>query len=306
MIEENDKQGVSMRILVVGKGAIGGYFGGRLLEAGVDVTFLVRRKTDLLEVESVHGNFSLPIQTIQSGETAKPFDLVILSTKAYHLDQAIADIEPYVSEDTTILPLLNGYYHLDKLREKFSNPIGGICFIESTLNPNGRIQQTSQRHDIVFGEINGEVTPRIKKIAEVFSKAGFKSILSEDIKTAMWNKYVFITGLSGITTLMYSAIGPIGESPYGLETFKGLFAEITEIAKTQGVDVYPPEKNIDISFAMGPAMKASMLRDMEKGLPIEADHLQGELLKIADQLGLETPILKAVYSRLKIYEKSIQ
>ncbi|HJV46165.1 MAG TPA: ketopantoate reductase family protein [Bacillota bacterium] len=294
-----------MRILVVGKGAIGGYYGGRLLEAGEDVTFLVRKKTEYLEVESIHGNLNLPIKTIQAGEKTNPFDLVLLTTKAYHLNQVLTDLKPYISQQTTILPLLNGYFHLKQIAEKFPNYLGGVCFIESTLDSEGRVIQTSQRHDIVFGEINGEISPRVNQLAETFSKAKFKSILSHDIKTAMWNKYVFIAGLSGITTLMYSSIGPILESPFGWETYGRLLNEISEIAKTQGVEIFSPEKNMEISSSMGPAMKASMLRDMEKGLPIEANHIQGELLRLAEQNGIETPLLKAVYSRLKIYEQTL-
>lgn len=291
-----------MRILVVGKGAVGGYFGGRLQEAGADVTFLVRRKTDQLSVKSVHGDMELRINSIVSGETVEPFDLVLLSTKAYHLEQAIEDVKPFVNENTFILPLLNGVHHISALAQAFPQTLGAVCFIESTVNLEGQVIQTSQRHDIVFGDWNGKNTDRQKTIYELFSRAHFKTVLSDDIQTAMWNKYVFITGLSGITTLMNSAIGPILESPYGSQLFHQLFEEINLIAQAEGFNVFSPEKNIKIAAAMGAGMKASMLRDMEKGLPIEVDHLQGRLIELGSKHAISTPLLKVIYNRLKVYE----
>lgn len=291
-----------MRILVVGKGAVGGYFGARLQEAGVDVTFLVRTKSNRLVLQSVHGNLDLDIQSIVAGDPADPFDLVLLSVKAYHLEQAIQDIQSYVTEKTTILPLLNGVHHLNMLSEIFPNTLGGICFIESTVSFEGVIIQTSKRHDIVFGELNGEITERVERIKDVFSQAHFKTVATDDIQTAMWNKYVMITGLSGITTLMYSSLGAIQESPYGKEIYLEFLSELHSIAKAEGMSVYPPEKNYEIAMAMGPGMKASMLRDMEKGLPIEVDHLQGQFLKLAMKYNIDAPNLKLIYNRLKIYE----
>ncbi|WP_134699789.1 ketopantoate reductase family protein [Ammoniphilus sp. YIM 78166] len=294
-----------MKILVVGRGAVGGYFGGRLQDAGCDVTFLVRKHTPTLSIQSVHGDLELPIQTLVKGEAAAPFDLVILSTKAYHLDQAIEDLRPYVSEKTMILPLLNGVHHISRLKEAFPHVLGGACFIESTVNLDGQIVQTSQRHDIVLGELDGTLSERVRSVYEVFSQAPFKTTLSEDIQTTMWNKYIFITGLSGITTLMDSAMGPILESPYGEELASQLFHELQLVAEAEGYSVFPAEKNIGIARAMGYKMKASMLRDMEKKLPIEADHLQGQFLKLAEKHQLSVPLLKVIYNRLKVYQMNV-
>jgi len=291
-----------MRVLVVGKGAVGGYFGGRLHDSGADVTFLVRRRTEDLQVQSIHGDMSLKINSIVKGDSAEPFDLIILSTKAYHLQQAMDDIAPYVGENTTVLPLLNGYYHLARLQERFPHVLGGLCFIESTIGPNGEVIQTSKRHDIIFGEIDGQKSDKAQKIYDLFSKAQFKAVLTDDVKTAMWNKYVFITAMSGITTIMYTSMGRIQESPFGIELFRDLLAEINSVAETEGVQVYSPEKNVEIALAMGPNMKASMLRDMEKGLPTESDHLQGELIKLAEKHKISIPLLKMTYNRLRIYE----
>lgn len=291
-----------MRILIVGKGAVGGYFGGRLQESGADVTFLVRKRSAHLHVDSVHGNLDLAIKAIVSGDAADPFDLILLSTKAYHLGQVLTDLKPYVGQNTIILPLLNGVSHIDEIAKQYPNTLGGLCFIESTLGSDGQVIQTSKRQDIIFGELSGERTDRAKAIFEVFSKASFKTVLSEKIKTDLWNKYVFIATVSGITTLMDSAIGPIMDSPYGKELTLQLFTEVSAVANAHGYEVYSPGKNLEISLAMGYSMKASMLRDLEKGLAIEADHFQGELLKLAGQYKIDTPLLKVVYTRLKVYE----
>lgn len=150
-----------MRILVVGAGAVGGYFGGRLAEKGEDVTFLVRDKREHqlkehgLHIESVQGDYHYQPKTIKAEEKAEPFDVVILSTKAYHLKGAIDSLNPFVGENTMILPLLNGMSHVDDLIQAFGEEkvIGGLCFVESTLDGSGKVIQTSPIHDLVFGEM---------------------------------------------------------------------------------------------------------------------------------------------------------
>ncbi|MBO0959832.1 ketopantoate reductase family protein [Neobacillus sp. MM2021_6] len=304
-----------MRILVVGAGAVGGYFGGRLLEKGVDVTFLVRegRRNQLedtgLVIESIHGNIALKPKTILAGDEAAPFDLIILSTKAYHFDGAVESFRQYVSKETVILPLLNGMVHFDKLAEEFGEErvIGGLCFIETTLDQGGKVIQTSPKHDLVFGERNGERTERIVKIEEAFSgtKVGYR--LSEAINQDLWNKYLFIATMSGITTLMRSPIGPIREDESGYLVIEKLLAEIISVMKRVGAP-FPENiqtlqmKQID---SLAYPMKSSMQRDMEKLAFVEADHLHGYLLKIAHKEQISVPVLEAVYANLKVYERQL-
>jgi 2-dehydropantoate 2-reductase len=302
-----------MRTLVVGAGAVGGYFGGRLAEKGADVTFLVRpqRREQLerngLVIRSVHGDTSLSVKTLVAGEESEPFDLVLLSVKAYHLEEAMATLAPYVEENTAILPLLNGIRHIDELQERFGEEkvLGGLCFVESTLNSKGEIEQYSPIHEIVFGELSGEVTERTNRIAELFSGANMSAVLSREIRVDMWKKYIFIAGMSGMTTLMRSSIGPILAAPHGTETYRCLLEEITTVARAHEPSVPEtiPGFILEQLKRQNPSMKASMLRDMEKGLPVEADHLQGALIEMAPE-GLDLPLLKAVYASLKIYELS--
>lgn len=304
-----------MRILTVGAGAIGGYFGGRLLEKGEDVTFLVRekRKRQLehggLIVESVHGDMKIADpKTILTGEKAEEFDVVLLSTKAYHLQGAIEDIRTYVSEKTVILPLLNGIAHMDALTAAFGEEkvLGGLCFIETTLDENGKIIQTSPIHDFVFGERSGEKTERILKLQEAFSGTKANFHLSENIEQEMWQKYLFISTLSGVTSLFRSPIGPIREQGYGLATVKEVLKEASAVMRSIGAPLAEgiEEAQVQKVNEIGYEMKSSLQRDMEKQQPIEADHFFGYLLEKAKDLSLETPVIAAVYSNLKVYEKN--
>jgi 2-dehydropantoate 2-reductase len=302
-----------MRILVVGAGAVGGYFGGRLLEKGEDVTFLVRekRKQQLekigLVIESVNGNAKLEPKTILAGDAADPFDVILFSTKAYHLQGAIEDIRPYVGENTMIVPLLNGILHIEKLDEAFGpeKVLGGLCFIESTLDAEGKVIQTSPAHTLMFGERNGEKTERIEKLETAFSgtKADFR--FRQNIVQEMWHKYLFITAMSGVTTLLRSPIGPIRDEKSGMETLKTLVNEIAAVMRKieAPISENAEAKQLEKLCAIGDTMKSSMQRDMEKGLSIEADHLQGYLLEQAERHTIQVPVLKAVYANLKVYER---
>jgi 2-dehydropantoate 2-reductase len=307
---------VGMRILVVGAGAIGGYFGGRLVEKGTDtdVTFLVRerRKRQLEEtglmIKSIHGNFHKSVQTITVNEKADPFDLIILAIKSYHLDGALQSIQSFVGQKTAILPLLNGISHVEKLKEAYGEErvLGGLCFIESTLNDRGEIEQFSGRHDLVFGELDGANTERVQQIEQMMQGARMNVKTSTNIVNEMWNKYIFISSFSGITSLMRSSIGPILESPYGRETYGRLVVEIVSIAWRQerSLDEELPQKVIEMTKQQKPEMKSSMQRDIEKGLPTEADHLHGALLNTVEK-NASFPVLKTVYSALKTYESSL-
>lgn len=302
-----------MRVLVVGAGAVGGYFGGRLVEKGADITFLVRerRKQQLeatgLVLHSVQGDFQSPISTIVAGEVTEPFDLVILTTKAYHLREVLPNLSSYLGEHTTILPLLNGIAHFDTLKNRFGaeRVIGGLCFIESTLNAKGEVEHYSPNHRIVFGEFDGTKSDRIKAIEDLFAGANVNAVSSEQINNEIWKKYIFISAMAGMTCLMRSSIGPILNSPNGLETYGRFVKEICAIGKSQeetlDADVW--EKTMQRVQTLSDGMKTSMLRDMEKGLPIETDHFHGTLLRLAPT-NLDVPLLKTIYSTLSIYQST--
>ncbi|MDQ0257321.1 2-dehydropantoate 2-reductase [Evansella vedderi] len=304
-----------MKILILGAGAVGGYFGGRLIEKGEDVTFLVREKRQQqlrehgLNIKSPHGDFSIRPKTIVATDDDEPFDVVILATKAYHLNGGLRSIEPFVREYTMILPLLNGMEHMEELRGFFSpeQVLGGLCFVESTLDEKGTILQSSDKHDLVFGEWNGKKTERVEKLEAVFSgtKAGFR--LSENIQQDMWHKYLFISTLAGITSLMRSPIGPIRDTMEGRTYIQQLFEEIRLTMEEYGAPLTDGivEKQMEVIEGLAPTTKSSMLRDIEKQGLIESEHLHGYLLLLAERFGVETPLLRLVYQHLKVYEKNL-
>ncbi|PPB10801.1 ketopantoate reductase family protein [Brevibacillus laterosporus] len=302
-----------MRILMVGAGAIGGYFGCRLIEGGRDVTFLIRqkRKAQLEErglvIQSVNGDSTVHPALLLAGEKATPFDVIMLSPKAYQLDDVINDIAPYVGEDTMIIPLLNGIAHMQPLQERFGadKVLGGLCFIETTLNADGDIIQTSKAHRLAFGEWNGGTSERVERLYEYVKVANASFELSNNIQQEAWQKYLFITMLSGITTLMNAAVGPIRDSPFGIELTKQLTEECVSVMIGIGAPISPQmvDHVMETFKQQGYKMKSSMLRDMEKRLPIEGEHLQGYLLRLAEQQGIETPMLRIVYNNVRIYEQ---
>lgn len=301
-----------MRVLVLGAGAVGGYFGGRLVEKGADVTFLVRekRKQQLSErglvIKSVHGDFAISPKLLIAGEAAGAFDLVILTTKAYHFADGVESIRPYVGEETIVLPLLNGMAHVAELQEAFGceRVIGGLCFIEATLNEEGDVVQTSPTHEIRYGEWAGGSSPRIERLAELFAGANASFRASDNIQREMWHKYLFIATMSGMTTLMNSAVGPIRDAVDGLDLTRQLFEEVALIMRKSGASLADDivERHMNGFSKQGYPVKSSMLRDMEKGLPVEADHLQGYLLTLAKQHNIEAPLLRTIYNKLKVYE----
>lgn len=305
-----------MKILIVGAGAIGGYFGGRLLEKGEDVTFLVREgRKKLLEetglnIESATGKIQAKPKLITAKERAEEFDVVIISTKSYQLQNAIKDIRPFIKENTMVLPLLNGISHVDDLVEAFGDGavLGGLCFIESTLDEKGTIIQTSPMNQLVYGERNGEQTERILRLKQVFDGTEADFVLSRNINQDMWHKYLFITAMSGITSMMEAPIGPIRDLDTGQRTITAFMEELAAIMKQIGAPIKDSivQDQLAKINAMEAGMKSSMQRDMEKSQPIEAEHLQGYLWEKGKELVVEMPILETIYTKLLLYQKKLE
>lgn len=306
-----------MKVLVVGAGAVGGYFGARLVEKGVDVTFLVReaRQKKLNEegliVQSIHGNIHIQKpKTILSSDSSNHYDIILISTKAYHFMKAIDDIKSFTSNETVIIPMLNGIKHLDTLKKEFdiNQIVGGLCFIESTVDLEGRIIQSSPTHEFVFGELSEADTERIIKIAELFSGTKATIRKSNKVLTDMWHKYMYISGFSGITSLFRSSIGPILESEYGLEIIEKLYAEIGAIMRAANAPIAHNIEQIQLNLVkkMDYTMKSSLQRDMEKMQQIEGNHLHGYLLQLAKEHQIPAPYLKMVFANLETYERNMK
>ncbi|MBF7020180.1 2-dehydropantoate 2-reductase [Staphylococcus sp. 18_1_E_LY] len=304
-----------MRILVLGAGGIGGYFGGRLAESGKDVTFLVRnkRKASLSEnglvINSVNGNYVFSPKLITKEDSVEPYDVVLLSTKAYHLENAIEDLKPFIGEQTVIIPLLNGIAHVEKLQQAFgeNKVFGGLCIIETTLDSQGEINHTSDFDQLIFGELNGEQTERAKKIESALSGTRAKIILSDNINKDMWHKYLMITVMSSVTTLMHAPIGPIRDSEDGKSYIEDMYNEVAQIMR---IHQAPISNNIVNNYMksldnLSYHFKTSMQRDMEKGLNIEGHHIQGYMLNLAHQYHFEAPLLRSAYQHLNVYNEML-
>ncbi len=302
-----------MRILIVGAGATGGYFGGRLLQSGQDVTFLVRpkRATELasagLVIKSPHGDVTLDNPpTVQAHGLSRTFDLVLLSCKAFDLDDAIASFAPAIGPRTAIIPLLNGMRHLERLDATFDRErvLGGLCSLAVTLNEQREVVHLAPMQSLRFGERDGGASDRVRAIAEAFAGAGCGAQASETIIQDMWEKWVFLATLAGATCAMRASIGDIVAAPGGRHFILALLDEIAGIAKAAGHA--PRDEFLSGATAMltadGSPLTASMFRDIEAGARIESDHIVGDLITRAAAAKLPARRLRAIFTHLKAYE----
>jgi 2-dehydropantoate 2-reductase len=303
-----------MKILVVGAGSTGGYFGARLAQAGRDVTFLVRParaarlREEGLQVISPHGDFSITPKLLTASEISGAFDIVLLTVKAFALDAALEDIAPAVGEETMILPVLNGMKHVDAIRLRFgaATLLGGVCKVSTTLDAEGRIVQLAPLHDLTYGEMNGEKTPRILALDAVMQNAGFDARLSPVIEREMWEKWVLLASLGGINCLMRGSIGAVVAAPGGADFARDFLDECRAIATAAG---HPPSATFDeaaraVLTAPGSPMTSSMYRDMVAGQAVEAGQIIGDFLHRAKALGVAAPLLGAAYVNLSVYQNS--
>jgi 2-dehydropantoate 2-reductase len=303
-----------MRVLVVGAGAIGGYFGGRMLQAGQDVTFLVRprRAAELagagLVIKSPNGDVTLKNPpALQADKLDEKFDVVLLSCKAFDLDDAIKSFAPAVGPQTSIIPLLNGMLHLDVLDQKFGRErvIGGLCAIAVTLNERREVVQLAPMQSLTFGERDGKMSGRVRAIAEVFASGKFGAVASEHIIQEMWEKWIFLATLAASTSLMRTSLGNILAAPGGKDFVLGVLDECIGIATAEGYGPRAPflERSRNTLIDEGSQLTASMFRDIKAGAPVEADHVIGDLIARGDGAKVPVPRLRTAYTHLKAYEK---
>jgi 2-dehydropantoate 2-reductase len=303
-----------MRFLVVGAGAIGGYFGGRMLQAGQDVTFLVRprRAAELAEgglvIKSPNGDVTLKNPpTVQADKLSEKFDAILLSCKAFDLEDAIKSFAPAVGPQTAIIPMLNGMLHLNVLDTKFGpeRVLGGLCAIAVTLNEKREVVQLAPMQSLTFGERDGKMSDRVRAIADVMAAGKFGSFASEHILQDMWEKWVFLASLAASTSLMRTSVGNILAAPSGKDFLLGMVDECSAVAGSEGYAPRAPflERTRAMITAEGSQMTASMFRDIKVGAPVEADHVIGDLIARGDAGKVPVPKLRIAYTHLKAYEK---
>lgn len=301
-----------MRTLVLGAGGIGGFFGGHLARSGADVTFLVRerRATQLREhgliVKSPLGDFQTPARAVTDAAKAAAPDIVILACKAYDLGAALDAIAPPVKPGTAILPLLNGLVHLDRIEKRFPDASvwGGLAHLGITLTDDGTLRHLNDLSVIQFGPRGGRKDARAETLAAAFASTPVQASVRATIEQDMWDKFVFLSTLAGITCLMRANIGTILPTPSGEKLILGLLGECRRVAATSG---FPPADSQIATYRLqltrhGSASKASMLRDIERGAPTEADHVLGDMFRRARALAIDTPLLEIALTHLQTYE----
>lgn len=304
-----------MNITVIGAGAVGGYFGGRLHEIGANVTFLVREKRFQqikekgLKIKSVNGDVTIENPQFETVTTnISDCDLVLLSVKGYHLDGVIPQLEALVQKGAKILPLLNGVEHYDMLVEKLGREavLGGLCFIITTLDEDGYIVHTSKQHGLIFGPLVEGQREICEQFSELTKKANFDGTYTGDILKEIWKKYAYIVAYSGVTTASRLEIGPIRANKETLALYKETADEMQRLAKAYGIDLGEDfgEKTAEQAFDFPEQATSSMHQDFRKGLTLEVESLQGGALRLAEKKGLDLPIVRTLYRLIKPYEKS--
>jgi 2-dehydropantoate 2-reductase len=302
------------KILVLGAGGTGGYFGGRLAESGADVTFLVRegRRKILAEqglrIESPFGDAQVAVKTVLGSEVAPVYDAVILTCKAYDLDAAVAAIAPAVAPTGYVLPFLNGIAHIDVLNEKFGRDrvLGGTAKIQATIAPNGAIRQFNDWRTLTFGEQSGEMTERVRTLAALFEAAkGVEVFAVADIVQRMWEKLVHLSTAAAMTCLMRANVGEIVRTPYGRELFLDQLRCGAAIAAANG---HAPSaafmKSWEETFSQQDSQySTSMLRDIERGGQTEAEHILGFMLDRAVKARIPCNTLLLAYTNVMAFEQ---
>ncbi len=301
-----------MRILIVGAGALGGYFGAHLLAAGKDVTFLVRpaRAEQLaamgLTVLSPNGDLHLPAPpTVLAPDLNPIYDAILLTPKSYDLASTIHDILPAGGPATLILPLLNGMAHLATLDRHFppANVLGGLSNISATRLPDGTIRHLSKLDRFFFGPRGPHAPPPLEALTQSLLAANFNAELRSNILQDLWDKWVTIATAAGSTCLLRGTIGDIVAAG-ALPLLRAILDEASTIAAAEGYPTSPDmHQEILGKFTVpGSPFTASMLRDLESNAPIEREHIFGELLKLAREHDLPTPALDTVNAHLCTYE----
>ncbi|WP_062198200.1 ketopantoate reductase family protein [Massilibacterium senegalense] len=302
-----------MKIVVIGAGAVGGYYGARLAEAGADVTFLVRAnrfkqlKEEGLYIESVNGNTSISdLKMVTEADEVKECDLVILAVKGYHLEGTFPTLDELVKRGAKILPLLNGYEHYPILQEKYGkeNVLGGLCFIISTLNEKGHILHTTKNDQIIFGALHESQHEWCEKLKQITTKANMTDKLAQNILFYIWRKYAFIVPYSAMTTTSRRPIGAVREKEMVLSTFQDVAMEMYQLAKSFGVQLEDDFRQVvtEQITRLPYESTSSMHQDLRKNLFLEVEHLQGGALRLANQQNVTMPKIETLYSILKLIE----
>ncbi|MGE6377659.1 ketopantoate reductase family protein [Peribacillus muralis] len=303
----------TLNIVVMGAGALGCYFGGRLQQSGQHVQYLVRknRAKQMMEngiaITSPHGNYQFnELHISENVHDIEKADLVILAVKGQHLQGALADLKVLVEKGAKVLPLLNGLEHISILQNELGEEavLGGSAFIIATLDEEGHIIHSNDHHDLIFGALH----PCQASVCDEFEKAAKSAILAvsrtENILVRMWIKYMFITAFSGVTTASNLPIGTIRRFPETNGLLEKALSEMMELANAYDIGITKQNvaQAMENMAGLPEESTSSMHQDRRKGLTIEVEHLQGGALRLADKVGLELPVIGTLYALIKPFE----
>jgi 2-dehydropantoate 2-reductase len=301
-----------MRILILGAGALGGYFGARLLAAGRDVTFLVRPRSaqqlaerGLRVLSPSHGDVWIQhARTVQAQELHEPYDVVMLSCKAYDLAGSMDSIAAAVGPQTIILPMLNGMAHMAQLDARFGQErvLGGTCFISAVRDPDGTIRHLNDRDGLFFGDRNDPASDRMEQLKATMAGCNFTSQLRPVILQDMWEKWSFLATLAGATCLMRATLGDIQsvDATFAVR----MYAECCDIAAAAGFSPALEFRTVHRSILSKPGsnLTASMLRDLEDGAAVESHQILGDLLGYGSRYGIASPLLQVAHNHVRCYQ----
>lgn len=307
----------NIRVLVLGAGAVGGYFGGRLAQGGCDVAFMVRAgrqniiENSGLQIESPMGNVNLPIKTILSQDAKPEYDYILMTPKAYDLEDSLNSIQSAISDKTIIIPVLNGMAHIDRLNELFgrNRVLGGVVVIQAALLPSGVIKHFNNDAVIMIGEQDHNQPKIAQPFIGLFQNAiGVRARAVNDIKRRMWAKWVRLSALAGMTCLMRANVGEINRAPGGHSAIKRFLSANLKIASHYGYELTDDDASGvgDFLFGENSTTTASMLRDIEYGGRIESEQILGDLLRRAKIANVDHPILELAYINARAYEERMK
>jgi len=297
-----------MKVTVVGPGGFGGYFGGRLALAGVDVSFLARGehldalRADGLRVRSVRGDFEVPVTATDDPASIGEADYVLVTVKSFDTDRVASLLPSLVGEDTAVVSLQNGVDNEERLAAAGEGRVlGGAAYIFATITAPGEITHTGGPASLVVGEWWDGESRLVTSLVELFRNADVTAEASEDIRAVLWSKFAFICAQSGVTAAVRLPIGEIRAQPAGRELFRGLAAEVCAVAAAEGVRLPPdlPDRTLGFADDLAPDSYSSLHHDLVNGRRMELDALHGEVVRRGGRLGVDVPFSRAVYGILQ-------
>lgn len=306
-----------MRIAIMGAGGVGGYYGGLLARTGQDVTFIARGahlaaiREKGLQIKSVHGDFVIsPAQATDNPVEVRPVDLILVAVKTYHTDEAARAIKPMVGPDTAVVSFQNGVDAAERIGAVIGleHLLGGATWISAAIEAPGVIGQYSQFRRIALGEFSGKNTPRLQAVSDALSRTGATVELSQDISQVLWTKFVFIASVSAIGSLTRVTFGEYRHVPETRVALTEAMREVEAVARARGIALDPDvvEKTLAFIDASAPGIKPSMQRDVEAGKVSELESMIGVVVRLGEQLGVPTPVMRLAYAMLKPRELAAQ